>query len=211
MKQTPVAQDGLSRCSWAGQYPLELVYHDQEWGVPETREARLFELLTLEGAQAGLSWRTVLAKRDGYRRAFCDFDIETVAAFDRERIDELVANPEIIRHRGKIEATVNNARAILDLHQRGDSLSAWLWQAVDGVPQQSGYTDMSQVPAATITSKQLSQRLVKAGFRFIGPTTCYALMQAAGLVNDHVVSCHRHDEVAAMGRAMALAMEQTVE
>lgn len=182
------------RCAWAGADPLNTAYHDEEWGVPVFEEQRLFEMLTLEGAQAGLSWLTILRKRDGYRRAFVQFDPGRVAGFDTATIDRLVQNPGIVRHRGKIEATVNNARRILSLWDQGLSLRQVAWESVDGETRINRWASLGEVPARTRESDMLSKRLKSLGFRFVGPTTCYAFMQAAGLVNDHEIRCFRHAE-----------------
>ena len=182
------------RCAWAGTDPLNVAYHDEEWGVPERDEHRLFEMLTLEGAQAGLSWITILRKREGYRRAFADFDPRRVAGFDEARIDELVTNPDIVRHRGKIEATVNNARRILALWESGTSLSELSWNQVGGHPRVNRFAELRDLPASTDVSTDLSKQLKKLGFRFVGPTTCYAYLQAAGMVNDHETGCFRHPD-----------------
>jgi DNA-3-methyladenine glycosylase I len=189
---TDAGLDWANRCSWAGTAPHQVAYHDDEWGRPQFEESRLFEMLTLEGAQAGLSWDTILRKRDGYRQAFASFDPGRVAGYDGRRIDALVGNPDIVRHRGKIEATVNNARRILALWDESNSLSDLVWSFVDGQPVQNQWADMSQVPASTQRSTAMSKELKRRGFRFVGPTTCYAFMQAAGLVNDHLVSCPAH-------------------
>lgn len=195
--------DDPARCPWCAGSLLEREYHDDEWGLPVADERRLFELLTLEGAQAGLAWRTILAKRDGYRDAFAGFDPARVARFDPRRVERLVANPMIVRHRAKIESTVGNARAIVALHRSGGSLSALLWSVVGGRPRSPRPVRPEDVPARTADSDALAKRLVAHGFRFVGSTTCYALMQAAGLTNDHLTSCHRHDRCAAAGRAFA--------
>jgi len=171
--------------------PLYVAYHDDEWGVPVRDEHALFELLTLEGAQAGLSWSTILHKRDGYRRLFAGFDPEVVARFGPDDVGRLLADPAIVRNRLKVESTVANARAVLALRDDGTSLSDVLWGAVGGEPRRNAWTTVSQVPAETAESKSLSKELKRRGFRFVGPTVCYALMQAAGLVDDHIVSCFR--------------------
>lgn len=181
---------------------MERDYHDREWGVPRYDERALFELVTLEGAQAGLAWRTILAKRDGYREAFAGFDAARVARFDARRIDRLVANPAIVRHRGKIESTVANARAVLALHRDGTTLARLVWSVVDGKPRSPRYRSPSEVPARTAESDALAKLLASCGFRFVGSTTCQALMQAAGLTNDHLVSCHRHAAVERLGRSL---------
>ena len=185
-------EEQQQRCQWAGSEPLNIAYHDTEWGVPVHDDSRLFEMLTLEGAQAGLSWLTILRKREGYRKAFVGFDPQRVAGFDHQRIEQLVGDASIVRHRGKIESTVNNARRILALWESGQTLHDLVWNFVDGKPQQNHRSSMSELPASTTTSTAMSKALKKQGFRFVGPTTCYAFMQAAGLVNDHLVSCPQH-------------------
>lgn len=182
----------LQRCAWPGDHPLNIDYHDKEWGVVNHDERALFEMLTLEGAQAGLSWLTILNKREGYRRLFMGFDIQKVADFDEKRIEELLVDAGIVRHRGKIEATVNNARRIVSLWDEGTTLDATIWESVGGNPVINHWQTLREIPASTKESAWLSKRLKKLGFRFVGETTCYALMQAAGLVNDHMVSCFRH-------------------
>lgn len=184
------------RCRWADVSPLDQQYHDAEWGVPQRGEHALFEMLTLEGAQAGLSWSTVLAKREGYRRAFAGFDPAKVARFTTTRIDRLVADASIIRHRGKIESTVSNAKAVLALHEAGETLSELLWSYVGNEPRLNRWRNHNDVPAETPESAAMSRELKRRGFRFVGPTTCYALMQAAGLVNDHLTACFRHEALA---------------
>jgi len=200
----------LARCAWCEGSDLERSYHDREWGVPETGERALFELLTLEGAQAGLAWRIILAKRDGYRQAFAAFDPARIARFDTRRIDRLVADPSIVRHRGKIESVVANARALLALQRSGGSLAALIWSVVGGRPRQPGYRVPADVPARTAESDALAKLLARNGFRFVGSKTCQALMQAAGLTNDHMTGCHRHAEVAAMGSAEVMVVPSLV-
>lgn len=185
----------VSRCVWAGQHPLNIDYHDREWGVPVHDEHRLFEMLTLEGAQAGLSWLTILKKREGYREAFAGFDPGRVAGFDARRVERLLGNAAIVRHRGKIEAAINNARRVLALWEQGQSLSALSWSVVGGRQLVNQRRAPGEVPASTAEATQLSKLLKNNGFRFVGPTTCYAFMQAAGLVNDHETRCFRHSEV----------------
>jgi DNA-3-methyladenine glycosylase I len=183
------------RCAWAtGE--LDVRYHDEEWGVPLHDDVGLFELLTLEGAQAGLSWSTVLRKRAGYRRAFADFEPARVARFTAARVERLLTDDGIVRHRGKIEATVGNARAVLAVQREHGSLDAYLWRFVEGHAIQNRWASWRQVPAVTPVSQTLSRDLVRRGFKFVGPTICYALMQAAGMVNDHTVDCYRRAEVA---------------
>jgi DNA-3-methyladenine glycosylase I len=182
------------RCGWAGTDPLNVEYHDCEWGVPVHDENHLFEMITLEGAQAGLSWMTILRKRKGYRSAFADFDPQRVAGFNEQKVDILVRDAHIVRHRGKIESTINNARRILALWEQGYSLEQLTWEAGGGKQKVNHWKSLSDIPAFTPESALLSKRLKKLGFRFVGPTTCYAFMQAAGLVNDHVTTCPRHAE-----------------
>jgi DNA-3-methyladenine glycosylase I len=189
-----MSSTSLQRCSWPGDHLLNIDYHDSEWGLPQHDEQRLFEMLTLEGAQAGLSWLTILNKREGYRRLFSGFDIQRVAGFDDRKIAALMKDASIVRHRGKIESTINNARRIIALWDEGKSLDEFIWETVDGTPVVNHWRELTHLPAITPASTQLSKRLKKAGFRFVGETTCYALMQAAGLVNDHVVTCFRHQQ-----------------
>jgi DNA-3-methyladenine glycosylase I len=186
----------LHRCRWAGNDPLMIAYHDLEWGVPVHDDRALFEFLVLEGAQAGLSWTTILRKRDDYRDAFAGFDPAAVARFDERRATELLMNPGIVRNRLKVESTIANARAFLELQERHGSFDAYVWQFVGGHPIRNRWEDLSAIPAETAESKKLSRELKKQGFRFVGPTICYAFMQAVGLVNDHTVDCFRHAELA---------------
>ena len=187
----------LERCPWAGNDPLYQHYHDTEWGVPEYDDRALFEKIVLEGFQAGLSWITILRKRENFRAAFDGFAPEIVCRYDEAKQAELMADAGIIRNRAKIEATVGNARAWLDVMEKG-SFADVLWQFVDGKPQQNAWTSLSKVPAQTPESKAMAKELKRLGFRFCGPTTCYALMQAMGMVNDHLVTCPRYEEVAAL-------------
>jgi DNA-3-methyladenine glycosylase I len=189
-----ISTDRKERCAWPGDHPLNVSYHDHEWGVVQHDEQKLFEMMTLEGAQAGLSWLTILNKREGYRRLFSGFDIRRVAGFDEKTIEVLMADADIVRHRGKIEATINNARRILALWDEGNTLDTVIWESVDGTPIVNHWQKLSDIPANTTESTILSKRLKKLGFRFVGETTCYALMQAAGLVNDHEVTCFRHQQ-----------------
>lgn len=191
--------DDRPRCDWsaAGDDPLMRAYHDEEWGVPVHDDRHLFELLTLEGAQAGLSWRTVLHRREGYRKAFAGFEIARVARFTAKRREKLLLDPGIIRNRAKVESTVRNAQAVLALQQEFGSLDAFLWDFVGATPRQNRFRRMSQLPAETPQSKAMSKALKQRSFGFVGPTICYALMQSAGIVNDHILSCFRHDEIAA--------------
>ena len=190
--------DGWVRCAWCGADPLYRAYHDQEWGVPSRDETHLFEMLTLEGAQAGLSWLTVLRKREGYRSAFAGFDPERIARFDEADVARLLADPGIIRNRLKVESTLTNARALLALRERGQTLSGLLWGFVDGSPRQNAWSSLSQVPSSTPESDRMSRELKRLGFKFVGTTICYALMQAVGLVNDHTLDCFRHRELVSL-------------
>ena len=184
-------------CGWAaGDNPLMRRYHDKEWGVPVHDDRRLFEFLTLEGAQAGLSWRTILGKRENYREAFAGFDPVRVARFDSRRRTSLMNNPGIVRNRLKIESTVSNARAFLDVRKEFGSFNDYLWQFVDGKPLQNRRRGLREVPARTRVSDALSIDLTKRGFRFVGSTIMYAFMQAVGMVNDHEISCYRQRELA---------------
>ena len=183
------------RCTWAGSDPLYLAYHDEEWGVPQHDERLLFELLTLEGAQAGLSWITILRKRARYREVFDGFEAEKVARYTPRRFEALLRDPGIVRNRAKVEGTVENARAVLRLRDEHGSLDRYLWQFVGGEPRQNRWETLRQIPAETPESRAMSQELRRRGFTFVGPTICYAFMQATGMVNDHVVSCFRHREL----------------
>lgn len=182
----------MERCPWCGTDPLYVAYHDQEWGVPEHDERRLFECLILEGAQAGLSWITVLRKRENYRRALDGFDPEAIARYDEMKVAALLQDSGLIRNRLKMHAVVNNAQAYLALREAGLSLDALVWDFVDGEPRINHFETLSQVPTTTATAEALSKTLKKRGFQFVGPTITYAFMQAAGLVNDHLVNCPRH-------------------
>ncbi|MGI9657980.1 MAG: DNA-3-methyladenine glycosylase I [Gaiellaceae bacterium] len=186
----------LVRCAWAPADDADyLAYHDEEWGVPVHDDRHLFEMLTLEGAQAGLSWSTILRKRVGYRKAFAGFDPEAVASYTQPDIERLLKDPSIVRNRLKVESTVANARTVLEVQDELGSLDAYLWNFVDGEPIQNAWRELGELPAQTDTSKRMSKELKKRGFRFVGPTVCYAFMQAAGFVNDHVVDCFRYREV----------------
>jgi DNA-3-methyladenine glycosylase I len=184
-----MAIDDRPRCEWPGSDPLNLEHHDVEWGVPSRDRRHLFELLTLEGAQAGLAWTTILRKRDGYVQAFEGFEPERVAGFGLDDIDRLMLDAGIIRNRSKIEATIDNARAILALEGQGTDFVEHLWSFVDGRPIQNAFTETGSLPAATLESEALSRDLKKRGFRFVGPTTVYAAMQACGVVDDHLATC----------------------
>ncbi len=180
-----------TRCGWAGPQPIYITYHDEEWGVPRANDRLLLEKLSLEGFQAGLSWITILNKRARFREVFDNFDAEKVARYDEKKISQLLSDAGIIRHRGKIEATISNAKVYLGLRER-TSLSAFLWKFVDGVPVQNSFAGLEDIPAQTDVSKAMAKALKAEGFRFCGPTTVYAFMQSVGMVNDHVVGCHRH-------------------
>lgn len=187
-----------ARCGWAPLTdPDYLAYHDEEWGVPVHDDVRLFEMLTLEGAQAGLSWSTILHKRESYRRAFAGFDPAKVARFTPAKVERLLQDPGIVRNRLKVESTLANARATLAARAEFGSLDAYLWSFVGGAPLVGGWDEMSDIPAETAESRAMSKDLKRRGFRFVGPTVCYAFMQATGLVNDHVASCYRWREVQA--------------
>jgi len=188
----------LVRCAWCGESPLYQAYHDTEWGVPLHDDRALFELLTLEGAQAGLSWITVLKKRENYRAAFAGFDPALVAQFGDAETAALLVNPGIVRNRLKIASTIGNARAFLAIQAEFGSFDAWLWNFVDGRPIQHTPASIREVQASTPLADTLSKALKKRGFRFVGSTICYAFLQAAGLVNDHTTDCFRHGEVAAL-------------
>lgn len=184
------------RCAWCGDHPLYVAYHDDEWGVPVHDDRRLFEMLILEGAQAGLSWITILRKRENYRRAMDGFDPETVSSYGRRRINALMRDAGIVRNRLKLESAVVNARAFLDVQEEYGSFDAYLWDFVDGRPVQNRFRSMSQVPASTPLSDRISKDLKKRGFKFVGTTICYAYMQAVGVVNDHLTGCFRHRQLA---------------
>jgi DNA-3-methyladenine glycosylase I len=187
------------RCEWAPlDIPAYLAYHDQEWGVPSHDDVHLFEMLTLEGAQAGLSWSTILNKRDGYRRAFAGFDAAKVARFTPARVERLLQDPRIVRNRLKVESTVNNAARVLEVRRELGSLDAYLWSFVGGLPKGNRWKAMTDLPSETDESRAMSKDLKRRGFRFVGPTVCYAFMQATGMVNDHEVRCFRHREVGAL-------------
>jgi DNA-3-methyladenine glycosylase I len=186
------------RCGWCGTDPIYVEYHDTEWGVPEHDSRALWEKLILDGFQAGLSWITILRKRDAFRAAFEGFDPERIAGWGEVDVARCLSDPGIVRHRGKIEAAIGNARAFLEIDER-HGFADYVWNYVDGVPLQNSWTSLEEVPAFTPLSERLSKDLKAAGFRFCGPTIVYAWMQATGLVNDHLVGCPRHAEVAALG------------
>jgi len=192
------------RCPWAVT-ELSIRYHDEEWGVPVREERTLFEFLVLEGAQAGLSWETILRKREGYRRAFSEFDPVKVARFGARDVRRLLADPGIVRNRLKVESAIANAGAALAVREEHGSFADWLWDLVGGAPRTNRWRALSQVPAETPESRALSEALKSAGFRFVGPMTCYAFMQAVGMVNDHLVGCYRHVEIAGASRRGKIA------
>jgi DNA-3-methyladenine glycosylase I len=185
-----------TRCQWAGSDPLYVAYHDLEWGVPVHDDRTLFEFLVLEGAQAGLSWSTILKKRAAYRAAFDGFDPALVAVYDDARVAELLANPGIVRNRAKIASAIKNAQAFLAVQQEFGSFDAYIWQFVGGRPIQNAWRSLAEVPAETAASQAMSKDLKKRGFNFVGPTICYAHMQATGMVNDHTIDCFRRGEIA---------------
>jgi DNA-3-methyladenine glycosylase I len=183
------------RCGWAGDDALYIAYHDREWGVPVHDDRSLFEFLVLEGAQAGLSWITILRKRPAYRAAFAGFDPAAVARFDARRVRALLRDAGIVRNRAKIEAAVGNARAFLEVQKEFGSFDAYIWRFVDGRPKRNAWKTLRQIPPSTRESEAMSRDLKARGFRFVGPTICYAHMQATGMVNDHLVGCFRYREV----------------
>ncbi|HMQ39958.1 MAG TPA: DNA-3-methyladenine glycosylase I [Paracoccus sp. (in: a-proteobacteria)] len=187
----------VERCGWCGTEPLYVDYHDNEWGVPERDPRALWEKLVLDGFQAGLSWITILRKRDSFREVFEGFDPERVAAWGEKDVENALQNPGIIRHRGKIEATVKGARLFLEI-ESDKGFTPWLWGFVDGAPVQNRWTSLPEVPASTDQSVEMSKALKKRGFNFCGPVICYAFMQAVGMVNDHITTCHCHDRVRAL-------------
>ncbi|HJM76180.1 MAG TPA: DNA-3-methyladenine glycosylase I [Dehalococcoidia bacterium] len=187
--------DDRVRCAWPGDDALMREYHDHEWGVPLHDERRLFEFLILEGAQAGLSWQTVLRRREGYRAALDGFDYEQVARYGEPEVERLLADTGIIRNRSKVRSAIRNALAFIEVRKEHGSFDRFIWQFVDGEPRRNGFTSMDQIPAETEQSLAMSKELKRLGFNFVGPTICYAHMQATGMVNDHVVSCFRYDEV----------------
>jgi DNA-3-methyladenine glycosylase I len=190
----------ICRCSWCGTDPLYCEYHDNEWGVPLYDEQKLFELLILEGAQAGLSWITVLRKRETYRAAFDNFNPEKIARYTPARVEKLMLNEGIIRNRLKIESTIKNAKAYLAMKKEGENFSQFLWSFVEGKPRQNRLRSMADIQASTEASEAMSKALKKKGFNFVGSTICYAFMQAAGMVNDHIIDCYRHKECAALAK-----------
>jgi DNA-3-methyladenine glycosylase I len=190
-----LATDNSTRCDWSLGHPLMIEYHDTEWGVPVHDDRKLFEFLVLDAAQAGLSWRTVLLKRENYRQAFDNFDAEKVARYTEKRAEKLLTNPGIIRNRLKVNSAVTNARALLKVREEFDSFDCYIWQFVGGKPRTNHFKSMKQIPATSKESDAMSKDMKQRGFTFCGSTICYAFMQAAGLVNDHIVTCFRHREV----------------
>lgn len=192
------------RCAWATATELEQHYHDEVWGVPQSNDQQLFEYLILEGAQAGLSWRTILQKREGYRRLYEGFDPATVAAFTPEKIEQMLLDPGIVRNRLKVTSSVKSAAIFLDLAAKYGSFANYIWQFVDGQPVQNSWSSLQQVPAETDQSRAMSKALKKAGMTFVGPTICYAFMQATGMVNDHEVNCLRYQPCRQLGETFTL-------
>jgi len=188
------------RCAWCGSDPLYIAYHDDEWGVPAHDDRHLFEMLVLEGAQAGLSWLTILKKRDRYRAAFDRFDVEKVARYSKRDIRRLLADPGIVRNRLKIESAIANARAVLDIRAAFDSFDSFLWRYVNYTQKQNAWKSLAELPARTELSDRMSKDLKQRGFKFIGSTICYAYMQAVGMVNDHTVNCFRYKEIRKLAR-----------
>jgi len=186
----------MKRCEWARSSALYAEYHDREWGVVSTDDRHLFEMLILEGAQAGLSWSTILKKRDGYRRAYHGFDPQRVARYTKKSVERLLGDPGIVRNRLKVEASIQNARAFLEVQDESGSFSKFAWAFVGGKPVVNHWRSLRDIPAETPESREMSKALKKRGFKFVGPTICYAFMQSVGMVNDHVVDCFRHGELA---------------
>jgi DNA-3-methyladenine glycosylase I len=186
----------VTRCAWVPEGdPLYLAYHDEEWAVPELDDRHLYEMLVLEGAQAGLSWSTILRKREGYRKAFAGFDPEKVARFGAKDRERLLADAGIVRNRLKVESAISNAKCVLEVQEADGSLADYLWSFVGGTPIVNRFRELSEIPAETEESRAMSKDLKRRGFRFVGPTVCYAFMQSTGMVNDHVVSCFRYAEL----------------
>ncbi len=188
-------QEMLKRCEWCGEDPLYVSYHDDEWGVPVHDDQHLFEMLILEGAQAGLSWVTILKKRENYQKAFHNFDYTRIVSYTARDITRLLGNPGIVRNRLKIESTIKNARAAMSITEEFGSLDTFLWQFVEGIPLQNKWQAVSEIPPMTELSDAMSKDLKRRGFNFVGSTICYAFMQAVGMVNDHIISCYRYPEI----------------
>ena len=198
---TPVLHDdGEHRCPWPGIDPLYVAYHDEEWGVPEWDDRALYEKLILDGFQAGLSWITILRKRDNFRKAFGGFVPEKIARYTPKKVESLMQDAGIVRNRAKIEGTISSARAWLEIMEKGPGFSQLLWNRFDGKPQQNRFRTTKEIPAETDLSKAVSKDLAARGFKFVGPTIVYAFMQAVGMVNDHLVKCHRHADCAALAK-----------
>jgi DNA-3-methyladenine glycosylase I len=187
----------IKRCEWCGSDPLYVAYHDEEWGVPVHEDRRLFEMLTLEGAQAGLSWLTILRKREGYRRAFHKFDFEKIVSFSSSDVKRLLSDSGIVRNRLKIESVIKNAQGVIAIKEELGTLDAFLWQYVDGFPKNNTWRSMEDIPAHTEQSDSMSKDLKRRGFSFVGSTICYAFMQAVGMVNDHTIDCFRYKDIEA--------------
>ncbi|HEX4955129.1 MAG TPA: DNA-3-methyladenine glycosylase I [Thermoanaerobaculia bacterium] len=194
-----MSQQPIHRCGWVSDDPLYLAYHDEEWGVPSFDDRHLFEMISLEGAQAGLSWLTILRKRQGYRRAFAGFDPAEVARFGPEQVEALLADASIVRHRQKIESVIGNAARVLEVVAEHGSLASYLWNFLGNAPRQNRWASLREIPPQTPESKALSKDLLRRGFRFVGPTTIYAFMQAVGMVNDHETGCFRYEAVGKLG------------
>jgi DNA-3-methyladenine glycosylase I len=203
MMAAPAHTDGLYRCAWVGVDPLYVAYHDEEWGVPEYDPRALYEKLMLDGFQAGLSWITILRKRENFRRAFDGFVPERISRYGTKKIETLMQDAGIVRNRAKIEGAIASARAYLHTMEKGPGFSELLWNFVDGRPKINRFRSRSQVPSETLVSRAISKELASRGFKFVGPTIVYAFMQAVGMVNDHVVKCHRHAALAELGAADA--------
>ena len=200
MSTSVVHGDGLKRCPWPKQDPLYVAYHDDEWGVPEYDDRALYEKLVLDGFQAGLSWITILRKRDNFRRAFDGFNPDKIARYPKRKVESLMKDAGIVRNRAKIEGAVSSARAWLDIMDKGPGFSDLLWDFLDGKPKQNAFRSTRLVPAETDISRRMSKELIGRGFKFVGPTIVYAFMQAVGMVNDHLVSCHRHAACAKLAK-----------
>jgi DNA-3-methyladenine glycosylase I len=200
MSTTVLHPDGLMRCPWPKQDPLYVAYHDEEWGIPEYDDRALFEKLVLDGFQAGLSWITILRKRENFRRAFDEFDPEKIARYQKRKIESLMKDATIVRNRAKIEGAVSSARAWLAIMENGPGFSKLLWNHLDGKPKLNHFRTTKQVPAETHMSRTISKELTARGFKFVGPTIVYAFMQAVGMVNDHLVTCHRHAAIAKLAK-----------
>ena len=197
----PIDADGVVRCPWSNKDALYIAYHDEEWGVPEFDDRALYEKLVLDGFQAGLSWITILRKRDNFRRAFDGFAPEKIARYTPKKVERLMQDAGIVRNRAKIEGAVLSALAWLEVMEKGPNFSKLLWEFVDGKPKVNRFRTVRQVPAETAISRAMSKELIGRGFKFCGPTIVYAFMQAVGMVNDHLVTCYRHQAVQALGRA----------